>query len=104
MQNTGRVKKTLHRAAREALFDATIEQQIESDLPYIVMVDQAHLVMLVEQGLLDRNRAAQLLEAIWNLKDSNFSLLRGLPAPRGLFLLYEDYLIERLGAPIGGVL
>lgn len=104
MQDTGRLKTTLHRAARRVLFDSTIEQQIESDLPYIVMVDRAHLVMLVEQGLIDRDRAAQLLEAIGNLKDSKFNSLRGLPAPRGLFLLYEDYLIEKLGALTGGVL
>jgi argininosuccinate lyase len=104
MQNTGRLKKTLHVAARRLLFDTTIQQQIETDLPYILMVDRAHLVMLVEQRIVDRDRASQVLKAIAELEDSSFSPLRGITAPRGLFLLYEDYLIDKLGAMNGGIL
>jgi argininosuccinate lyase len=104
MHETGRLKKILHVAARRAIFDSAIEQQVENDLPYMVMVDRAHLVMLVEQRLVDYDCAVRLLEAIAGLEDSGFSPLQRLSAPRGLFLLYEDYLIEKLGARYGGIL
>ena len=71
---------------------------------HITRVDQAHLVMLCECGILPRERAARLLAAIDRLQGENFAPLRQRSATRGLFLLYEDYLIETEGAEAGGIL
>lgn len=103
-ENTGRILEPLKPTARQLLFGENADPQIDADLSYMVQVDRAHLVMLLERGLVDRNRVCRLLSAIDELKASRFAQLRGRAAPRGLYLLYEDYLIERLGAETGGAL
>src|SRR5262245_29468957 len=60
--------------------------------------------MLAERGIIDRSQACAVLNAIDDLRSRDFAPLRGRAATRGLFLLYEDYLIESLGAQTGGVL
>ena len=39
----------------------------------------------------------RVLGAIGRLRAEGFAPLGGRPAPRGLYLLYEDWLIETLG-------
>lgn len=104
MENTGRIKRGLTPAARRILFGADADASIEAELMYATEVDRAHLVMLAERGIVERERAGVLLDEIESLRANDFAPLRGRAAPRGLFLLYEDYLIERLGARTGGVL
>jgi len=104
MQNTGRLSSFMTPSARRILFGETANTAIENDLEHACYVDRAHLVMLAERGIVDAAHAVQLLQGIDELEASDFSALRGKPAPRGLYLLYESYLMERLGAHIGGVL
>lgn len=104
MENTGRILRGLTPAARKILFGATVDASIDADFSYATQVDCAHLLTLAECGIIERGRVARLLQEIEALRASNFAPLRSLSAPRGLFLLYEDYLIEKLGAETGGVL
>jgi argininosuccinate lyase len=104
MDNTGRILEPLKPSARRILFGATADQSIDSDLNHMVEVDRAHLVMLLDCGLVDRAAVCRVLAVIDKLRASGFAPLRGRAAPRGLYLLYEDYLIERLGPDTGGVL
>lgn len=104
MQDTGRLKRSVTGRARRMLFGDTADHSIDTELGAICQVDRAHLVMLVEAGILDAPRAARLLAAIDALRAADFAPLRGRAAPRGLFLLYESYLIDVLGPEIGGAL
>ncbi|MDF5722114.1 MAG: argininosuccinate lyase [Rhizonema sp. PD37] len=104
MENTGRILHWLKPTARRIIFGATADASINVDLVYASQVDMAHLVMLSECGIIDRDRACKLLQAIDELRTCNFAPLRGQPAPRGLFILYENYLIQKLGDQIGGCL
>lgn len=104
MENTGRIRRTLLPSARRILFDRDLESAIDNDLPYAIEVDRAHLVMLSETGIVPRDRAARLLRAINRLRADSFSPLRDRIANRGLYLLYEDWLIETEGAATGGIL
>jgi len=104
MDDTGRIKSVILPAARNVLFEGDLERQINEELRYICQVDRAHLVMLAEVGIIDRSLAATLLRAIDRLVASHFAPLQARQASRGLYLLYEDYLIETEGASIGGML
>jgi argininosuccinate lyase len=104
MENTGRIQRGLTPAARKILFGETAAASIDADFRYATQVDCAHILALAECGIIERVRVARLLREIEALRASNFAPLRSLPAPRGLFLLYEDYLIEKLGPETGGVL
>lgn len=104
MENTGRIRKPLTPTGRRILLHQSFDESTLDDLHHISSVDQAHLVMLAECGIIQRDRAARLLSAIDRLQAEEFRPLRQKPATRGLFLLYEDYLIETEGAAIGGML
>ena len=104
MENTGRIRRGLTPTARRILFGANADASIDAELIFATEVDRAHLVMLAERGIVGRECVGALLEEIENLRANNFAPLRERAAPRGLFLLYENYLIEKLGAQTGGVL
>ncbi len=103
-EDTGRIAKILDPVARAILFDRELEDQAAHELPYICRIDQAHVLMLAECGIIDRFSATRLLNAIERLKRQDFAPLCSRAALRGMFLLYENYLIETEGASVGGML
>ena len=104
MENTGRIRKALTASARRIVFGKPLDQDALDELWHISRVDQAHLLMLQESGIVKSERITRLLAAIERLQEQHFVPLRQKTAMRGLFLLYEDYLIETEGAAVGGVL
>lgn len=104
MENTGRIAGLLSPTARRIVFGDRADAAIDADLWPITEIDRAHIVMLFEQGIVERGHAARLLAAISQLRADGFAALRGKPAPRGLYLLYENHLIECLGVETGGAL
>jgi argininosuccinate lyase len=77
---------------------------LEAELALTMTVDRAHLVMLAERRLVDPDVARRLLVCLDELADDRLRPLHDRPAPRGTYLMYEGYLIERLGPDVGGVL
>lgn len=71
-------------------------------LHYQAHIDEAHLVMLADQGLVCQADAADLLKHILDLKDEGFQSLDGREAPRGLYLAYEAELATRAGPEKAG--
>lgn len=104
MENTGRILRGLTPGARRILFGETADDSIAAELGEISQVDRAHLVMLARTGIVNRASVCRLLQEIERLRATNFEPLSGRAAPRGLFLLYESYLIEKLGSGTGGIL
>lgn len=100
---TGRLTKTLSPDIRAIVFPKIDRAKLIEDLSYIVTLDEAHLVMLVEQAIVPAGTAATLLRHIQALK-ANPDVLLAQEAPRGLYLLYEAVLAERAGAEVAGVL
>ncbi|ADJ46527.1 argininosuccinate lyase [Amycolatopsis mediterranei S699] len=100
----GRSASTLCARAAGIVFGADTGPAMAAELDRITAVDQAHVVMLAERELIGPAAAAELLREIQFLRADDFAELRGRRAPRGLYLLYESHLIERLGREIGGVL
>ena len=104
MENTGRIERGLTPTARRIIFGPTSDHSLAAELEFISRVDRAHLVMLAERGIVDRGRAAMVLKEIEQLRACRFAPLREKAAPRGIYLLYENYLIEKLGPETGGIL
>jgi argininosuccinate lyase len=98
---TGRLVGELGQRTRRVVYGPLSPADIAAELPLMLRVDRAHTVMLAEQGLVSREAAAALLHCMDTLRVED---LADRPAPRGLYLMYEGYLIERLGADVGGVL
>jgi argininosuccinate lyase len=101
---TGRLLGELGRQTWEVVYGDQTEAERLAELSLMARVDQAHLVMLAGRRLIPVTAAARLLRCIGELVASDFRQLRSSPAPRGLYLMYESYLIDRLGPDIGGVL
>ncbi|HEU5271552.1 MAG TPA: argininosuccinate lyase [Jatrophihabitans sp.] len=89
---------------RRILYGEPTPAELSAELDQISLIDQAHLLMLADCGLIPRAAAAELLAGIADLRAAGFAPLVGRPASRGLYLMYEGYLISRLGPEIGGVL
>lgn len=102
MDDTGRLRRPLSPTARRIVFGEPGPEP--SELGLISHVDRAHLVMLAEQGLVDRAAAAALLVEIEFLRARDFAPLAGVEARRGRYLLYEDWLAGRRGDRVAGIL
>lgn len=77
---------------------------LAAELGYLFDLNEAHLVMLGERGLIDPHVKRQLIAAHGALRHDDYAALRTLPRPRGLYMMLEQYLIDTLGAEVGGVL
>lgn len=117
--DTGRLRTGLAREAHRIVYDqylpptgddgsqggpADRTDGLGEELRLISEVDRAHLVMLVERGIVDAARAAALLRAVDELRRNDFAPVRARPMPRGVYLAYESWLVETLGEDVGGVL
>ncbi|WP_394849977.1 argininosuccinate lyase [Pendulispora brunnea] len=101
---TGRIARPVPVSIRRIVFGETADAAIDTELPHVVQVDRAHLIMLAEAGLITRAHAKALLDGLDELRAQAFAPLRGQPAARGLFLLYERHLCDQLGMDTGGIL
>lgn len=104
MTGTGRLVGEIGPRTRRVVYGELSPADIEAELPVQVRVDRAHVVMLAEQQLISLDAARALLGCIDELTEQGFRPLFDRGAARGLYLMYEGYLIERLGADVGGVL
>lgn len=104
MSGTGRLTRTLGARTARVVYGEPGPDDIRRELCHTSVIDLAHVVMLTECGLLPRDAAAALLRAVTALRADSFRELYDRPAPRGLYLMYESHLIERLGTDVGGKL
>lgn len=101
---TGRIRDEIGPRTRRLVYGEPSPADLAAELSLLMQVDRAHLVMLVEQQLVPAETARALLRCLEALAADRLRPLHGRPAPRGSYLMYEGYLIERLGPEIGGVL
>lgn len=101
---TGRLGATVGRRTQRLLYGEASQELLATELAPLTRIDQAHIVMLHEQGLLDRAPAARLLAAIQDIRAGGYAELAGTPLPRGTYLAYEAHLAARAGDDAAGML
>ncbi|GGK22724.1 argininosuccinate lyase [Pilimelia terevasa] len=104
MSGGGRLTSHLDARIHRVIYGVLSPAEIADELRATATVDRAHLIMLAESGIVDHEPATGLLRCIAELTAVDFAPLVDRPLPRGLYLMYEAYLAERLGPDVGGVL
>ena len=102
VSGTGRLAATVGERTRRILYGEPTPAELADELRWTTTIDLAHLVMLAEQELIDAPTAAALVRHITVLRADGFDPLHGKPMPRGLYLAYEQHLMQALGADVGG--
>ena len=104
MSDNGRIAQTIGLRTRHQVYGSLTPSEVVDELDRTTLIDLAHVVMLAEQQLIRPAVAGDLLAAIVDLRSSKYSALAGSRMPRGVYLAYEQHLMERLGDDVGGVL
>lgn len=94
-----------HAVLSELLYEPQLASDRRNVLPYLLRIDAAHVVMLARQGLLARSVAAELLAVNDELTQrlaAGGDVIGSPPEHRGLYFLYEQEYIGRLGEAVGG--
>lgn len=104
LEDTGRVAASIDPEAAAILFGEINDATVENELNYMVDIDLAHLIMMMEAGLIGAEDAIALIRRISDLQGSGFAALQGVSASRGTFMLYESLLIFETGEKVGGML
>ncbi|ESX09182.1 argininosuccinate lyase [Mesorhizobium sp. LSJC255A00] len=101
-QDASEGRWTLHPEAMQLLAPPIQLSRDGRLLQHQTAIDEAHLVMLADQGLVSDAAAADLLKHILDLQNEGFQSLEGRDAPRGLYLAYEAELAARAGPEKAG--
>jgi argininosuccinate lyase len=99
---TGRLTAAPGARVRRIVYGGQSAADIADELALSTTMDQAHVVMLAECGLVPVADAARILDHIEALRRRDFADLHGVAMPRGLYLAYEDHLVAALGPDTGG--
>ncbi|QHI35439.1 Argininosuccinate lyase [Kordia antarctica] len=102
MDNTGRIEKGIDPRIKKIIFGNKIQKKDLKELFLISKIDKAHILMLKEVGLMSQEKASKILFEIAYFEKINFEPLIGTHAPRGLYMCYENWLIEQLGMDVAG--
>jgi argininosuccinate lyase len=101
--NTGRLKAVLLPEVQLILnHKISVDDKIK-ELTLLTDIDEAHIIMLLQTNNISATQAKLLLQQIKELKTNNFDNIKTQHAPRGLYLLYEDYMIQKLGIDVAGI-
>ncbi len=104
MTGTGRLAAEIGLRTQRIIYGTPSAAELVAELGYQTQVDQAHVLMLLDRELTTPATARTLLGCIAELRERDFEQLLDRPVPRGLYLMYEGYLITELGPDVGGVL
>lgn len=99
---SGLLHEALSSEAQTAIFLPWIEQSFGPSLPLLTEINQAHVVMLHDTGLLERETASSLLAVVDELAMAGMAAFTLDGALEDVYFNYEAEVIRRLGQDIGG--
>lgn len=85
-----------------ALYYGDAIERSKSSFPVMMKVNQAHVVMLAEQGLISRETARRLLETFARMLEAGVEAIRIDPGLEDLYTNVERAVLEAAGAEVGG--
>ena len=92
----------LDQALTEIVYGSSDAGSRQSYYRFQSSIDLAHLVMLEKRQLVERDAVQALARTIVELRETDFEALLHVPSPRGAFVAYEEFLMDRLGSDVGG--
>jgi argininosuccinate lyase len=107
MRGRGSMKKEVRAKGNQFLshiIEPELREQSERFFDLMLRINDAHTLMLLEQGLISVNEAKQLLKISRELEKRGPKGLTLAPEKEDLYLNVESHIIEKLGAHIGGKL
>jgi argininosuccinate lyase len=99
---SGLLHEGLSREAQAAIFLPWIEQSFRPSLPLLTEINQAHVVMLHDTGLLERETASSLLAVVDELALAGPAAFTLDASLEDAYFNYEAEVIRRLGPEVGG--
>ncbi len=102
-KGTGGARKLLRPEAQEIVSKLPSSKERIARLDRLAAIDEAHLIMLSQAGILGTTEVVSVLAEIEVQRADRYSEIAERRAPRGLYALYEQLLIARLGERGGGV-
>lgn len=99
---SGLLHEALSSEAQAAIFLPWIERSFGPSLPLLTQINQAHVVMLHDTGLLERETASRLLAVIDELAVAGAVAFTLDGSLEDVYFNYEAQVIRRLGQDIGG--
>lgn len=94
-----------HPLAQSLIYDPALQADLAHSLPALIDIDAAHVVMLLEQGLISNNSGEMLLAANRELRRRQREGEPVSPRPerhRGLYFVFEREIEELTGGEIPG--
>lgn len=104
MKDTGVIKEYIDERLGKLVYTENGNKDIYDELVYSVQADKAHIIMLYESKIINKEVTEKILKAIVDLEKVDYEPLKYKYMPRGIFLYYEDYLINLIGEEAGGIL
>jgi len=89
----------------ESLVEHVYKTWLENDrrgFTYLNKVNKAHVVMLGENAIIHRDVAGKLLEILNEIEKGGLRILKLDASREGLYYNYEQFILQKLGAEIGG--
>lgn len=102
-EGTGRIRRTLRPEALDIVAKPPVPHEQIARLDKLAAIDEAHLSMLARAGILTATEVAPILAGIDTLRAERYGAIAASRAPRGIYVLYEQMLIARLGERAGAV-
>ncbi|RKF45016.1 argininosuccinate lyase [Paraburkholderia fungorum] len=99
---SGLLHEALSSEAQAAIFLPWIEQAFGPSLPLLTQINEAHVVMLHDTGLLTPETASQLLAVVDDLAVAGPAAFKLDGSLEDVYFNYEAEVIARLGQDIGG--
>lgn len=97
-----RLSQVLMPEAHNIALQPGIDRALGGEIAMSVDIDRAHMLMLLEAGLVSADVAHAILDQIDLLESQGFEPLRERQGRRGWYLMYESYLAEQLEPDVAG--
>ena len=92
------------REVTENIYAPRLAKDFPAVFPHLNDVNQAHLLMLLEQGLMPRDAAARLARALARIEAEGMAAVPLDPSIEDAYFNYEAHLMEVAGSHVGGYL
>ncbi|WNJ97402.1 lyase family protein [Vibrio ruber] len=102
LKNTGRLAAALDEELHHLIAQRYPQHDLSEEYRHLSWIDSAHVMMLFNQGFLSNEATRKILAEISDLQKHDFAQLKSFVSARGTYLIYENYLIEKLGIDVAG--